>query len=759
MHNSTALRPPRLRRPHLAVALVLLGLLATTSEASSPTQFVDEASCAGCHSAEASAWAGSHHDLAMQDANERTVLGSFAATEITHGGTTSRFFRRDGGFFVATDGADGKVADFAIEHTFGVDPLQQYLIDLGRGRKQALSIAWDTVAKRWFHLYPNETINFRDELHWTKPAQNWNHMCGECHATGYRKNYDAASATFKTTAARFDVGCQACHGPAARHLEWAQHVTPDTPKRPRDVARRDFDIDLAGMDTRVQLDTCGRCHARRSNLLPDGRPGASLMDTHLPALLSEQLYFADGQILDEVFEYGSFLQSRMHAKGVRCSDCHEPHSTKLRAPGNALCVTCHNPTAPAAGPHIDTTGLARKLYDSPAHHFHKPGTPGAQCIDCHAPARTYMVVDPRHDHSFRIPRPDLSLTLGTPNACNTCHTQQLPQWAAEQVAKWYGPSRRQEAHFGQALDAGRRGKPGAVPTLMALVDDATQPAIARATALELLARYPGQGSSAALTQSLRDADPLVRRAAVAGHERLAETQRLLGLAPLLDDAVRLVRIEAARLLLPMASSLPLSSATSLARVLPELEAVQTQNADRADALTNLGNLQLGRGEAQLAEVSYRQATSLDPHFVPAYVNLADLLRAVGREAEAEGVLRDGLRVSPSAAELHAALGLTLVRQNKKAEALMAFAAASKAAPDDPRHAYVYAVALDDAGRRAEAVQLLEATTVQRGDRDVLLALAAYAQQAGDLAGAARHLQSLAAINPYDPAIAPAPARQ
>ncbi|HET9952508.1 MAG TPA: tetratricopeptide repeat protein [Candidatus Eisenbacteria bacterium] len=740
--------------PALSAALFVAGCSSPNAATSTRAvgRFVDESGCVDCHGAESRAWTGSHHDLAMQPASDQSVLGDFNDAHFSYAGVTSRFFRRDGRFFVTTDGPDGKAADFEIDHAFGFTPLQQYLISLPGGRLQALSIAWDTKKKRWFHLYPGERVDFRDELHWTKPSQNWNYMCGECHATDYRKSYDAATGGYGTTAARFDVGCQACHGPASRHAEWAKRAGKKPRKRPPGEVKRDFDVDLAARDSRQQIDTCARCHSRRGTFSADYRHGAPLMDTHLPALLTEPLYHADGQILDEVYEYGSFLQSRMYAKGVRCSDCHDPHSMKLRAAGDSLCVTCHNAAAPAARAHIDTSGLKKKDYASAAHHFHKPGASGSHCVECHAPTRAYMVVDPRFDHSFRIPRPDLSVAIGTPNACNQCHARETSQWAADWVAKWYGPGRRREPHYGLTLDAGRLGKAGAVPGLVALADDRTQPAIVRATALDLLSRYPGRAALAALQGGLADPDPLVRRAAVGGQERLPPAERGATLAPLLDDSVRAVRMEAARLLAPTTATLSARQSKRLGAVLAEFEAAQTENADRPEANANLGNLYSSLGDTARAEAAYRRAIAVDSRFVPAFVNLADLRRAGGREADAERVLREGLRSAPGASVLHEALGLALVRQGRKREALAEFAAAVKAAPDDARHAYVYAVSLHDAGRRPEAMRLLEAVARRRGDRDVLLALASYSAEAGEGARAETYLRALSAINPDDPAL-------
>ncbi|MGZ9074882.1 MAG: cytochrome c3 family protein, partial [Burkholderiaceae bacterium] len=356
----------------------------------------------------------------MQQATPETVLGDFNDASLQHHRLTTRFSRRDDKFVVLTDGPDGKPAEFDVKYVFGVEPLQQYLLALPGGRLQGFTAAWDTKARRWFHLNPHERIDFRDELHWTKPAQNWNHMCAECHVTDFKKNYDAATRSFKTTWQRDDVGCQGCHGPGSRHVEWA-NAAKSAPAIDSKSVKATFDVDLAAANSNVQIESCARCHSRRGVISGEYKYGQRLMDHYLPALLTAGLYHADGQQLDEVYNYGSFLQSRMHAKGVRCTDCHDPHSSKLKAEGNTVCTACHSATAPAARKHVDTSGLQKKDYDSAAHHFHKTGAAGSACVDCHAPTNNYMVVDPRHDHSFRIPRPDLTVETGAPNACNSCH--------------------------------------------------------------------------------------------------------------------------------------------------------------------------------------------------------------------------------------------------------------------------------------------------------------------------------------------------
>ena len=729
-------------------SLVLASALAACSRGTDapPAKFVEEQSCASCHPEQHRLWQGSHHDLAMQAADERTVLGDFNDARFASHGLGTRFSRRDGKFIVTTDGPDARLSDYEVKYVFGVSPLQQYLLELPGGRLQALSVAWDTKRKRWFHLYPRERIDHRDELHWTKPSQNWNFMCAECHSTGLRKNYDPAKDSYDTRWFQIDVGCQACHGPGSMHVAWAK-ANPNA--RGLDAAAG-FAVDLRATSNRVQIDACARCHSRRSVIAPDYVYGRPLMDTHLPVLLEEGVYYADGQILEEDYEYDSFLQSRMAQKGVRCSDCHDAHSGARKAEGNALCARCHNADKPDARAGIDVSGLKKEDYDSRAHHFHAPGKPGSACVDCHAPRTTYMVVDPRADHSFRIPRPDLTVAIGTLNACNGCHRDRTPQWAAAEISRRH-PDYRPSPHYGEALAAGRRGAPGAVAALTKVVDDSGQPAIVRATAVALLARYPGALSARVIGDTIRDADPLVRQATVAGLDSMPREQRLYWLAPTLRDPVRAVRIEAARQLATVPdAAIGESNRAAFSAALAELEESHRANQDRPEGRIGLGNLYLARGRAAEAEAAYRSALAFDPVLVPALVNLADFYRAAGREAEAEELLRKALAAHPRNPALTRALALSLVRQKRKPEALKLLAGAASA---DADAAYLYALALDDAGRRGDALRVLErALPRANGNRDILLALASFEQQSGHPEKAVSYLKRLAAINPDDPAL-------
>jgi predicted CXXCH cytochrome family protein len=395
-----------------------------------------------------------------------------------------------------------------------VTPLQQYLVELLGGRLQSLTLVWDTESRRWFSLYPKERFQPDDPLHWTGRYQNWNLMCAECHTTDLVKGYDPASDSYRTTWAEMGVGCEACHGPGKKHVEWAQALKPGDPAGQDNGLAVDFKVH----DHRYQVDSCAACHARRGRITAEPHTGKPFLDRFMPELLRAGMYHADGQILDEVYEYGSFLQSKMYRQGVRCSDCHEPHSLKLRAEGNALCVRCHGERPDPPFP-----TLKPKRYDTPEHHFHPAGSTGARCVECHMPAKRYMVVDPRRDHSLRVPRPDLSVKLGAPNACTGCHVGKDAQWAAAQVAQWYGSERPREPHYAEVLDAGR--KPDAPASLLAFATDRGQPGIVRATALDLLRGREGVDLDT-IVAAARDDDSLVRLAAAGALETLPEAVRI-----------------------------------------------------------------------------------------------------------------------------------------------------------------------------------------------------------------------------------------
>jgi predicted CXXCH cytochrome family protein len=703
--------------------------------------FVGDAACVACHTQEAEAWNGSQHQRAMQAAGPDTVRGDFSGATFSAGGVTSTFTRRGDDFVVTTQGSDGERDDYRVAFTFGAEPLQQYLLEMPDRRLQAFDVAWDTRpapqgGQRWFHLQPGERIPPGDPLHWTGVLLNWNASCAECHSTNVEKNYDPRQDSYATTFSSIAVGCEACHGPGSRHATAPRRI-------PLGLApvQRTWDFTEGGAiahrvpatHSNAEIEACAGCHSRRSQLTDDFEPGDAFLDGFRPAFLTAPLYYADGQIRDEVYVYGSFLQSKMYAAGVTCTDCHDPHSARLRAGGNAVCTRCHRPAA----------------FDTPQHHRHEAGTPGAECVSCHMPAKTYMVIDPRRDHSFRVPRPDLSVAIGTPNACNDCH-EEPAAWAAAKVADWFPEGRNGGFHYAEALHAGREWAADRNRLLRRVIADTETPAIVRGTALELLAEQIDDASLDSVRAALEDGEPLVRLAALDALAAMPTDLRAELGQRFLTDPLRALRLAAAQALLPARASLSVRRQADLDAAVGELRASQRFNMDRPEGLLSRASVELARGRTETAEQALRLAIQRQPAYVAGYVNLADLYRVLGREAEAQQTLEDGLGTAPDSAALHYALGLTLVRRERPQETLAQLRRASELEPGDPLYAYGYAVALNSFASPAQALDVLTRAHERfPGYRPILVALATMQRDAGHAEEALRYARLLLELSPAD----------
>jgi predicted CXXCH cytochrome family protein len=486
------------------------------------------------------------------------------------------------------------------------------------------------------------------------------------------------------------------------------------------------------------MNVCAACHARRSTITESGPVGAPLENTHRLAMLTPPNYHADGQQREEVYTWGSFLQSRMHQRGVTCMDCHEPHALKLRAEGNALCVRCHNAAS----------------FDTEKHHFHKARSKGAQCVECHMPGQKYMVVDPRRDHSIRVPRPDLSAALGSPNACTQCHADRKPDWASAAMDRWYGKTWRERGHYGTTLHAGATQGAKALRSLLTVANDPALPPIVQGTAATLAQPHIRPGNLPAVRKMLSNFDPGVRIAALGLIEPFEPPVRAQAAAPLLADPVRGVRVEAARILADVRDD-QFSPDQQRARERAMNEYVESLqlDSDWPAANVNLGNLRLRQALPKEAIAAYERALALDPRFAGAYVNLADAFRQQGREAEGEKVLRQGLTLLPRVPDLHHALGLLLVRKGDKATALKELAVAAKLAPDNARYGYVYAIGLHSAGRQGEALSVLRAAEARHPyDLEILGTLVSMIRETGKLQDALPFARKIAEILPDDPGV-------
>lgn len=693
-------------------------------------QFVGRNQCLTCHQDQADAFAGSHHDLAMDRASDSTVLGDFDDVTFEHHGVSSRLYRDGERFMIRTEGEDGTMQDFEIKYVFGVDPLQQYMVEFDRPddladgevpRVQVLRISWDVEKKAWFYLSPpdvDEKLEPGDPLHWTGIAQRWQTMCADCHSTNLQRNFDDDTQRYHTTFTDIDVSCEACHGPGSLHTELANSRSL--------FWDRNHGYGLAalkGDDPEPQLQSCAPCHSRRGLLDGSFTAGDLFHDHYDLERLTEATYHADGQIKDEVYVFGSFIQSKMYHKGIRCTDCHDPHTLELKHPGNETCTSCHQH---AAG-----------KYDVPAHHHHPVGTEGAKCVNCHMPHTTYMAIDERRDHSLRVPRPDLSVKLGTPNACSSCHVEdqrknldtetnqslgeyaqwlaaaqagdqavadaiaQTDQWCDQACEKWYGSERKTPNHFAEPTVALRRGEPGAAAELLkiAVADDTVAPAIARASAWDELSASPltPLASPAALRAAGQVVEqtfqpPMVRAAAARALAYGSPQQIRAGLLPLLDDDSKLVRSAAAGTILASGLYPSLSGAEQVRvdHVADELrEALMTAN-DRGGAHMGWAMICEGRGKFNDAIESYQKAIAVEPETTGPRTNLAQLLESL---AEREtGPRREKLLEQT---------------QILRAQELPRLKRDAELAPDLAALQYRYGLALYLAGHADEAMKQLE----------------------------------------------------
>lgn len=636
--------------------------------------FVGRSSCIDCHKDQTAAFEMSHHDLAMDIATDKTVLGDFNDVTFEHDGMSNRLFRDGAKFMIHTDGPTGEMQDFEVKYVFGVTPLQQYMVEFDRtedmkpneiGRLQVLRISWDTLGKKWFYLRPPDVADKLapdDPLHWTGIAQRWQTMCADCHSTDLKTNFNVATNRYHTTFSEIDVSCEACHGPGSLHVELANEKSL--------FWDRNHGYGLAklkGADNEAQLQACAPCHSRRGLVDANFHAGDLYSDHYQLEMLNPDTYYADGQIKDEVYVYGSFIQSKMYHKGIRCTDCHDPHSLQLKHPGNETCTSCHQH---AAG-----------KYDVPSHHHHAPGTPGSMCVDCHMPHRTYMEVDPRRDHSLRMPRPDLSVKLGTPNACSGCHVKDQLQsiaedlrpklddyqawldtadagdesiaeairktdvWCDEACQKWYGAERKTPYHFAEALAPFRKGEESSIKAMLelAMMPEDSAPALARATALtELGANNITEAIKVASEVLKKNDEPtIVRVAAVSVFSIAAPAVTKKTLLPLLDDTSRLVSNEAARVLVSSGAyrELSLSEKTRVDLALRSVHDSIMAASDRAGAHMAWAMLCEQQGRADEAMQAYETAMRLEPTMTGPRTNLAALLERVAEQQQGPQSMR------------------------------------------------------------------------------------------------------------------------
>jgi predicted CXXCH cytochrome family protein len=703
----------------------------TNLAASGNNEFVGDQSCKSCHKNEYHEWLQSDHFLAMQPPNDSTVKGDFNNTHFTGDGVSSHFFKKDGKFFINTEGDDGKNHDYEVKYTFGYKPLQQYLVEFPGGRMQVPRVSWDTKQKKWFNQYTGQKIPAHDWLHWTGNAQNWNTMCASCHSTNLQKNYNTEADSYHTTFSVINVSCESCHGAGKLHTDY---VNGTDYKNGNKIAGSYLAL-VKNSGQTEQIKTCAPCHARKSELSASMIESNELLDNFIPEIPTTEHFYADGQVNDEDYIYTSFLQSKMFRHGIKCSDCHNPHSTKLKfsVSSNQTCLQCH-----------------AKKYDDSSHTFHSPGIVASACISCHMPAKLYMGNDLRHDHSFRIPRPDLSVKYGTPNACGTCHNNRTAQWAADAVSKWYGPVRKY--HFADDLIEGSKMDANSEAHLIKLISDTTVPNIIKATAANYLGSIPTQKSLQTLISCLGNADAQTRYRALRSLDNFSPADWKSAVGPLLADKVRAVRIAAADLYTTIPDQeVPAEYTQVYASARNELQNYLLYQAD-----FSVGNLMIADHYLKLkdfnnAEKFYLKGLKKDSMMNYARLNLSTVYNSLGKNDKALQELETAAKIDPKNERIYYNLALLHNELNDKPAAEKSFAKAVELKSSNPRLYYNYGLLLNEKRDfKGAAIILQKGIAISPSSPDLYYALTIVYMQAMDLAKAREVGMKLKQLDPNNP---------
>lgn len=591
--------------------------------------------------------------------------------------------------------------DYKIEYVFGLTPLQQYIVKFPNGHYQCLRTAWDTKKNKWFDLYPDFKVVHSEWLHWSRGGLNWNNMCADCHSTNVRKNYTQETHSYDTKFAIINVSCEACHGPGKQHVEDVKTLG-DTY---RDTGTMQMTIETGPKEL---VDQCARCHMRREQVTDKFNFEGTMLDHYFPQLITANMYHEDGQILDEDYVYGSFVQSKMYHNDVTCTNCHDAHTLERKFEGNKLCAQCHVP----------------ETYDTEKHHFHPKGSEGAQCINCHMPGKYYMGNDFRRDHSFRIPRPDLSVKYGTPNACVGCHTDKDDEWAEKKFIEQYG--KPDYVHFSDLLAPGLTQAPNALEALTQLAKDETFPEIARASAVKELSNYRNQITVNDLLHFLNDASPLVRASSLDALNEMANPEYLNYFLPLLNDEKRSVRVKAFNALGAMdAAAVPQKYQASYAKVKKEFFTYLDVISDFVGGRINRANYTLKKGKLQEAIKGYESALEIDNINNIVRTNLSNLYYQNKQFDKAEAAFKTIISQEPLYGATYYSYGLLLAELKRTPEAIVQMELATKYMPENTRVYYNLSLLYDGIHKTAKAEQTIIRGLKQEPNNENLLYLLAY----------------------------------
>lgn len=669
--------------------MLMLTLFAHTSQGN--TNKTEESNCVDCHQAQTQHWQTSDHAKAMAIATSKNVLGNFNNQTLSHYTQQATFYTKEQKYWVEIK-HENTAQHYQITYVFGHYPLQQYLITTTQGKLQVLPYSWDSRkvvdgGQRWYANYDKEDIKANDRLHWLQPLQTWNGMCADCHSSGLTRNYNEENDTFDTQWQTINVSCQSCHGEISTSHQQKKQQKQIQLNANWLIKAGDKTATWQGekRDNRF-MDNCFACHSLRAPLTDGFKANKGFLNQFSPSLLMPNMYHADGQIKEEVYVYGSFLQSKMFAAGVNCLDCHNAHSMKVKVSGNVLCTQCHN----------------AEIFDQKSHHQHAVDNEGSQCVNCHMPENTYMGVDDRRDHSFKIPKPHLSNELKTPNACIQCHEKQNNEWAAKNIEKWHGKP-AQRSFNEKNYHALQQNIAISLSQHIAIINDEMLPVIQRATAIVLLGNTTSQLSNQQITTWVKSSEPLIRFAIARVGNLLPIKERATLFSELLNDEYKAIRVEAANHLL----ATPTINKQLLTSAFNELQMSHHTNSWRGEGRLNQSLVNLTTGNISKAMAQLKAAINIDPYFDASYINLADIYRQLNKPEQEKITYTQGLKNLPQSDLLHYSYGMHNVRNKKLTLAIKSFVKAMKLQPNNSQYIYIYLLALDSNNQTKKALAQLK----------------------------------------------------
>lgn len=688
--------------------------------------YVGPQTCASCHASEFQSWKTSHHYHAMEIASDSTVLANFNNTEFIADGCDYKFFRKKNDFYVKTIGADNKTHNFKIAYTFGFHPLQQYLIELPGGKIQVLRASWNVDEKKWFHQYSGNTISNNDWLHWTGGGQRWNTMCSDCHSTGVEKNYNATADTFNTTWQVLNVSCESCHGPASKHIEFVNSI--DYKNNPQHG--NSFILALHDSSTGEQINSCAPCHSRRMKMGEGFTTTENHLNFFIPQIPVAPDYQADGQIQEEDYEYTSFLQSKMYMAQVQCSNCHNPHSGEIKLIGNALCLQCHS-----------------KNLDAPAHTHHNTTSNGAQCINCHMPTHTYMGIDARHDHSFKIPRPDLSLKFGVTNACNQCHADKDAAWANQYFSKWYDSIPHNE--FTQELIGASLFDTSSALHIKNILSNNMFPPAVKAAAIYYAGYISDPAVLQLMLQMLTDSSALIRYQILKSLTAYPSDAWMHAVTPLLSDKIKMVRLAAAELFTgATASVFENDDWENFISSKSEFENFLRYQFDFPSGHLMMGNYLMNENLIDSSRKEFLAALKMDSLLIPARIKLATSLSMLNKNDQALQQLKRVINIDSESTTGWYFLALLQNQLNDNNAALQSFQKAISLKPTDARVYYNFAIFCEQQQRMTDAeTYYKKAVDMSPASEDYNYAIATFYFRQGNMALCNVYASVLVKLNP------------